>query len=155
MKFFLKKRIRIPPPVVTFVFGFIMYLLSHLSHWQFSLPFQDLIVVVMLILALLLLLPAVYQFIQNKTTVNPLKPEKASKLVVTGLFRFSRNPMYLGMAFVLLAWGVYLGNPINVLVYAGFIAYMNRFQIQLEEVALEAIFGEEFLNYKARVRRWI
>ena len=155
MKFISKKSIRIPPPIVTFVFGMSMYALSFVIHWQFIFSFQEVIVIALILSGILLLLPAVLQFIQHKTTVNPLNPEKASRLVVSGLFRFSRNPMYLGMALLLLAWGIYLGNPLNIIIFIGFIAYMNCFQISLEEKALEALFGEEFSRYKARVRRWI
>jgi len=63
--------------------------------------------------------------------------------------------MYLGMALILLAWGVYLANPLNLFIFFGFIAYMNRFQILLEEIALEKVFGDDFIVYKQSVRRWI
>lgn len=94
-------------------------------------------------------------FLRARTTFNPLKPESASALVTSGVFRFTRNPMYLGMATMLAGWAVYLSN---VAAFAGlplFVAYINRFQIAPEERALAVRFGDEFAAYRARVRRWL
>lgn len=155
MNFFSKKTIKIPPPIVTLLFCLIMWLLDSLLTLRFNFIFQDILIVILLVLACFLLLPAGYQFYTNKTTVNPLKPETATVLVVDGLYRFTRNPMYLGMAFVLLAWGLYLGNPLNLLIFVFYIVYMNYFQIMIEEAALEKCFGADFLDYKFNVRRWL
>jgi protein-S-isoprenylcysteine O-methyltransferase Ste14 len=155
MKIISVKIRRIPPPIVTLIVAALMYMVSISIPVQLSIPFKDEIILIVLVIALLLLLHSVFQFVKQKTTVNPLNPEKAKKLVVNGLYRLSRNPMYLGMALILAAWGVYLTNPINVFLLAGFILYMNRFQIKAEEAALEKLFGEEFLIYAQRVRRWI
>jgi len=87
--------------------------------------------------------------------VNPLKPDSASALVVAGIYRWTRNPMYLGMATVLAAWGLYLANIGALAGVALFVAYMNRFQIAPEERALEARFGADFAAYRGRVRRWL
>ena len=94
-------------------------------------------------------------FNRARTTVNPLRPEEASKLVVSGVYRVTRNPMYLGFLLMLLGWAVFLGNFGAFLVLAVFILYMNLFQIAPEERALRARFGAEFDEYKRRVRRWI
>jgi len=94
-------------------------------------------------------------FRASRTTVNPLKPERASALVTGGVYRVTRNPMYVGMVFLLLAWAVYLSA---VLPFAGiivFILYITRFQIQPEERVLKGIFGGEYSTYAARVRRWL
>jgi protein-S-isoprenylcysteine O-methyltransferase Ste14 len=98
---------------------------------------------------------ALLHFLRRRTTINPLKPDSASALVTGGIYRFTRNPMYLGGATLLLAWALYLGN---VAAFAGvplFILYMNRFQIAPEERALEARFGAEYLAYRTRVPRWL
>jgi len=90
-----------------------------------------------------------------RTTVNPLKPERASAMVTSGVYRVSRNPMYVGMVLLLLAWAVYLSA---LLPFAGppiFVLYITRFQIQSEERVLKGIFGEEYSAYAARVRRWL
>lgn len=94
-------------------------------------------------------------FRRAKTTVNPMKPGSASALVATGIYRVSRNPMYLGFLLILIAWAAFLGNAISLLVPAAFVLYMNRFQIQPEEKALAASFGDQYAAYKSAVRRWI
>ena len=89
------------------------------------------------------------------TTVNPLQPENSSALVVGGIYRYTRNPMYLALLMLLFAWGIVLSNPYSMLAAWAFVPYMNRFQIRPEERAMTQRFGEEFLRYAARVRRWI
>jgi len=97
----------------------------------------------------------VYQFLKQKTTVDPRKPQKASSLVTNGLYAFSRNPMYLALLFILLAWCLYLGNAFNYLIAALFVGYMNRFQIFPEEVVLQEMFGKAYVAYCSKVRRWL
>ena len=84
-----------------------------------------------------------------------MSPESTSSLVTAGLYRYSRNPIYVADVIFLLSWAFYLNNPISLLGIVGFVLYMNRFQIQPEERALEANFGQAYLDFKARVRRWI
>ncbi|WP_299803911.1 isoprenylcysteine carboxylmethyltransferase family protein [uncultured Shewanella sp.] len=108
-----------------------------------------------LILGMLSAIAGVISFKRAKTTVNPLKPETASALVASGMYRLSRNPMYLGMTLALCAWACYLASLWSMLGIVGFMLYMQRFQIQPEERALEAIFGQAFIDYKKRVRPWI
>ncbi len=94
-------------------------------------------------------------FRRAKTTVNPLHPETMSVLVVGGIYRATRNPMYLGMLLTLTGWAVWLGDITPWLLWPGFIAYLNRFQIAPEERVLAAMFGDDFEMYRSRVRRWI
>jgi protein-S-isoprenylcysteine O-methyltransferase Ste14 len=155
MKKHSKIIIKIPPPVVTLVFSVFMYLLDSLVTIKFTGFWLNGLIILFLCLAAFLLLPAVVLFYKSKTTVNPLKPETAKVLVVEGVYRYSRNPMYLGMAFILIAWGIFLANPLNVFIFFCFIYYMNNFQIKVEEKALEVIFGENFKMYMQKVRRWI
>jgi protein-S-isoprenylcysteine O-methyltransferase Ste14 len=98
---------------------------------------------------------ALLHFLRRRTTVNALKPDTASALVTGGIYRFTRNPMYLGLATLLLAWAIYLGNLAALAGVPLFILYMNRFQIAPEERALEARFGAEYIAYRTRVRRWL
>jgi protein-S-isoprenylcysteine O-methyltransferase Ste14 len=98
---------------------------------------------------------AMLSFMRAHTTVNPMKPSSASSLVTSGVYGFTRNPMYLGLLFVLIGWGLYLANVLAFLFLPAFILYMNRFQIEPEERALTALFGQEFLEYASRVHRWI
>ena len=100
-------------------------------------------------------LAGVVSFRRAKTTVNPLKPEQASSLVTSGIYRWSRNPMYVGFALFLVAWAAWLASPWTLLGVAGFVLYMNRFQIGPEERALASLFGIDFNHYCASVRRWL
>ena len=97
----------------------------------------------------------VIAFRRAKTTVNPMKPEAASSLVSSGVYRATRNPMYVGLLLVLVAWAVFLSSFLALLGPLAFIAYIGRFQITPEERVLSALFGAEYSAYKARVRRWL
>lgn len=94
-------------------------------------------------------------FRRARTTINPLQPRSASSLVTTGVYRVTRNPMYVGLALLLLAWSAYLGSWWAAAGPFAFAAYISRFQIAPEERALCALFGAEYLAYKAKVRRWL
>lgn len=97
----------------------------------------------------------VLEFRKARTTVNPTNPDGTSSIVASGIYRWSRNPMYVGFLLVLLGWGVYLANLVAILLVPGFVLYMNRFQIQPEERALENKFGAAYTRYKQGVRRWL
>ncbi len=97
----------------------------------------------------------VLSFRRAGTTVDPTRPQKASSLVSSGIYRYSRNPMYLGMLLVLIGWGVYLSNIPALLLVPVFVIWMNRFQIRPEQRALTELFGGEFELYRQSVRRWI
>jgi protein-S-isoprenylcysteine O-methyltransferase Ste14 len=94
-------------------------------------------------------------FRRHKTTVNPFTPERSSSLVATGIYRYSRNPMYLGFLLALAGWCVYLANWPAALLLPLFVLYMNRFQIQPEERALAERFGPAYVAYCESVRRWL
>jgi protein-S-isoprenylcysteine O-methyltransferase Ste14 len=105
-----------------------------------------------LVVVVLALLP----FHRSRTTVDPRHPERASRLVTHGVYRVSRNPMYLAMLLGLVAWGLWLGQVAAVLLGpVFFVAYLNRRQIEPEERALAAAFGEEYERYRRTVRRWL
>lgn len=95
------------------------------------------------------------EFRRARTTLHPMHPERASRLVASGVFRYSRNPMYLGMLLVLGAIAVLVGQPLGFLVLPAFVLYLNRFQIVAEEQAIGRHFGPAYLDYRRRVRRWI
>jgi protein-S-isoprenylcysteine O-methyltransferase Ste14 len=97
----------------------------------------------------------ILEFRRARTTVNPMTPGAASALVVRGVFRISRNPMYLGFSVILLGWAVFLQSASALVVLVAFIVYIDRFQIQPEEHALEKTFGVTFRDYARRVRRWL
>lgn len=147
---------RLPPPLVAALFGLAIWLLSPLLP---AVPLAGSLRLALSLLALLLgafvSLLGVAAFRRARTTVNPLRPKDASQLVTAGIYRFSRNPMYLGMACVLLAFAIWFAVPWNLLGVLGFVLYMNRFQIQPEEQAMAALFGDEFERYRQTVRRWL
>jgi len=97
----------------------------------------------------------VIAFRAKRTTVNPLTPGASSTVVSNGVYRLSRNPMYLGFLLALAGWAVYLSNAGAALLLPAFVAYMTRYQIKPEERALLAKFGSEFADYRSRVRRWL
>jgi protein-S-isoprenylcysteine O-methyltransferase Ste14/catechol 2,3-dioxygenase-like lactoylglutathione lyase family enzyme len=147
---------RIPPLVVTLIFGWVMGAIAGLAPFaSFILPIRGLIAGPIALVGVLLMLLASVQFRRARTTVDPLHPAAASRLVTGGLFRLSRNPIYLGMAVVLLGWAVFLSNPLTLLGIWLFALFLGRFQIRPEERALQAQFGEAFDDYAARTRRWI
>lgn len=148
--------LRLPPLALVLLTAALMGLLSWASpslgwHWACG-P------VVALGLALAggtIVILGVSAFRQARTTVNPTRPQAAAALVRGGIFRVSRNPMYLGFLMVLLAWAVFLENGLALALAPLFVGYMNRFQIGPEERALAALFGEAFTAYRREVRRWI
>lgn len=147
---------RIPPPLIAASAALLIVLLSFLPG-HFPLPYGLRIVLMIALfgMGMLLGIGGVIAFKRAQTTVNPLKPETASTLVVGGVYQYSRNPMYTGLALWLVAWALYLDSVIALAGVAVFVSYMTRFQIKPEERAMQALFGAQFALYKARVRRWL
>lgn len=98
---------------------------------------------------------AAARFRRAGTTVEPFDPSKASVLVTGGVNAATRNPMYVGMAGVLLANGIRLGSWASLVPVAGFVAVIDRLQVAQEEAALSRIFGREYDDYRAAVPRWL
>lgn len=98
---------------------------------------------------------AVARFLRARTTVSPTHPESASALVTSGIYRVTRNPMYLGLLLLLAAWAVLLAHPAPPVLLPAFVVCMNRLQIAPEESALEQHFGAKYIDYKRCVRRWL
>ena len=147
--------LRIPPVAVVLVAGAAMWLASQLLPWPGDLAGRLLVAALFAAAGVAAAVTGVLEFRRAKTTVNPLKPETASSLVERGIYRFTRNPMYLGMALALAGWGLWLASAAALLVLPLFVAYMTRFQIIPEERALAATFGEAFGGYRRRVPRWL
>ncbi|APC20986.1 protein-S-isoprenylcysteine O-methyltransferase Ste14 [Pseudomonas protegens] len=147
---------RIPPPLVAVLFAVLMGLLARgLPGLDPGLGTRLLLALPLVMAGLLFVLAGGLAFRRAKTTVNPLKPASASALVTSGIYQYTRNPMYVGFALWLLAWGLYLASPLVLLGVLGFVLYMNRFQIYPEERALGQLFGADFAAYRQRVRRWL
>ena len=120
-------------------------------HFELQLPIAILIAISGFALATISML----EFRRASTTIDPFHPEEASSLVDSGVFRFSRNPMYVGLLLVLIGWSVWLGSYYNLVVLAMFVSYITAFQIKPEEAAMKSLFGEEYDQYRSKVRRWI
>ncbi|MBL38975.1 MAG: protein-S-isoprenylcysteine methyltransferase [Xanthomonadales bacterium] len=147
---------KIPPVLVVIVAGLLIWAISrYVPSPSVIVPGKDLVAAVLVAVGAVVVVLGVVSFRRASTTVDPLHPEQASALVVSGVYRVTRNPMYLGFAIVLLAWVFYLSAWPALVVVVAYVAYISRFQIEPEEQALEARFGEAFLDYKQSVRRWL
>lgn len=147
---------RIPPPVVMLLLGGLAWLAAHhVPALGFVLPYHRGIAIAIAVLGLALNLSPKLAFDRAGTTVNPMKPGTSARLVTSGLYRHTRNPMYLGQGLLLLGWGIYLHNALALLAVLAFVAYITAFQILPEERALAARFPDEFADFRARVRRWV
>lgn len=122
---------------------------------HYHVPHADQVFRALLLLALLIFVLAVYQFWKHRTTVNPMKVDEVSSLISTGIYNWSRNPIYLADVLILIAWLVWLGAWVNVVWIFLFLWYVSRFQIIPEERALESRFGDRWRDYSRRVRRWL
>ena len=148
-------KLKIPPAIVFLVFGLLMYLLAEfLPVGYFDFFGRHYLMIALVVFAIIIAIVALLQFYASKTTIDPTQPDKTIKLVTSGIYAYTRNPMYLALLVLLLAWGVWLGNAFNTLLAAGFVAYMNRFQIEPEEQALRQIFEKDYKQYCLLVRRW-
>ena len=145
---------RIPPPIVTLICGISIYYSKSFFNQFFDFSNNG-ISLFLLILGLIVFIAAVRSFRKQKTTVNPLAPKQASSLVVSGIFKYSRNPMYLGMLIVLLSISFKFNLAGGIVISLFFYLFITRFQISPEEEAMNELFGDEFIEYSKRTRRWI
>jgi len=150
--------------IIPIVQCIIAIILMYLSYWvlpnysyaeQFPLLNTPYIPAILLLFAIYLAIHALLDFKRHGTTFHPHTPEKASKVVCTGVYRFSRNPMYLAMLIGLLAIALLTTNTVSLFVLPVFVLYITRFQIKPEENALKKLFGKEYDEYCQRVRRWL
>lgn len=147
---------KIPPVAVFIILAVIINYLSRCIHLAtLPLPLPGWVFAICFLLAGGIGVAGVYEFRKADTTVNPVKVDRASSVVDSGIFSYTRNPMYLALFLLLFGYAYWHQNLLGLGTSFGFILYMNRFQIQPEEQALERLFGEEYLDYKQRVRRWI
>jgi len=148
--------LKIPPVVLTALFAFLMWALSNISlATTFSMPGKNWLVALFCLLGAIIAILGVLAFRQAQTTVDPRFPDKTTSMVKSGIYQLSRNPMYLGILFLLTGWAIYLSNGLAFLPLLIFILYMHRFQSDPEERAMQKKFGDEYISYTAEVRRWI
>ena len=145
---------KIPPPIVTLTFGLSIYF-SREMFPAIEIQHSLYLGIFLLISGFFILVSAVRLFRKDKTTVNPLSPEQATTLVTDGIFKYSRNPMYLGMAIVLSSIAVFFNLLGGIILIALFCAYITKFQILPEERAMRDLFSDDFDKYSKVTRRWI
>jgi len=147
---------RIPPLVLVLIFAAAMFALARvLPTFGFVVPARLPLAVAVASAGVLAAMLGVLSFRRARTTVNPLQPEAASSLVAVGIYRVSRNPMYLGFLMLLAGWALWLANAAAFALLPLFVLYMNAYQIVPEERALAARFGSAFSDYCRSVRRWL
>lgn len=149
-----KKKLKIPPPILVIILITSIYFSSDKLD-LISVPYRTLFSIVILSIGILVIINPVVKFIKSKTTVNPVEFKNVEKLVTSGIYKYSRNPMYLGMIMIIISTTVYYLNFYSLLTPFIFYFWINRFQIKREEVFLEEKFGQEYLSYKTKTRRWI
>ncbi|HKA44666.1 MAG TPA: isoprenylcysteine carboxylmethyltransferase family protein [Burkholderiales bacterium] len=148
--------LRIPPPVVMLLTGILMRLASSvMPALAFPIPARVALAVALAVAGFVVASVAFFSFRRVRTTVDPRKPDEATNLVAAGLYKVTRNPMYLGLLLILTGWAIFLANAMAFVFLPVFVLYLNRFQIEPEERALALKFGAQYAAYRAKVRRWL
>lgn len=149
-------KLLIPPPVQAIIFAGLMWLIAtQFPQFGFSSSLQQPLAILVCIIGIGIDLVSVGLFAREKTTVSPFSPDKTETLVTSGLYQYTRNPMYLGMACILTGLAIWLGNYAAFVMIPCFIWYITQLQIIPEEEILLEKFGEEYGEYMLRVRRWV
>ena len=148
--------LKIIPPVQVIISASLMLTLAHyLPNYHFDFTYALILVIILLVTATVIGSLALYDFHKQQTTFHPHTPEKSTTVVNTGVFAYSRNPIYIALALSLIALGVYLQNYSSFTVVPVFIWYITRFQIIPEERMLDKLFPNDYQAYCQKVRRWI
>ncbi len=148
-------KLKIPPVMVAIFVFVVMRMIAGIPRFhRFRSPLQKVVAGLLALLGFWVAILGMLSFRRNRTTVHPSHPEKTTVLVVEGIYRYTRNPMYLGITLVLAAWGFFWGSAMALFMVPIFPLYITAFQIKPEEQALSEKFGNEFANYVVRFRRW-
>ena len=147
---------KVPPPVVAGLIALIMWGLPAYGPTLILSPeISQALVLLLVIVGVSFDLCGLLTFRQSKTTINPMNPNKTSVLVTAGIYRFTRNPMYVGLFLFLTAWAIQLSMLWLFIGPMLFVIYINRFQIGSEELVMQSKFGDQYTAYKNKVRRWL
>lgn len=148
--------LKIPPPLVALLTILAMWGLAQFPpYWELSSPYHIILSILIAILGVACAVAGFAVFRRAKTTINPTRPGKATTLVTTGIYRITRNPMYVGLLCILIAWACYLQSAWALLGSVVFVLWIHYFQILPEERILTRLFGQDYTNYLCRVRRWL
>jgi protein-S-isoprenylcysteine O-methyltransferase Ste14 len=148
--------LKVPPPVLAFCLALLMWFASSLVPTVVvTFGVRVGVALALVVIGQSISISGMVSFRRAKTTINPIKPSAASSLVTSGVYRYTRNPMYLGLLVTLMGWAMFLSNPLALLAAPLFVLYINRFQINPEERVLSSLFRAEYAAYKEKVRRWL
>ena len=148
-------KLKIPPAIQFLFFAIAMFIITKLTGKNFSFALQNVVVILLFAFGAFIGLLAVLSFRKAHTTINPLDPSKASKLVTSDLYQYTRNPMYLGLVIIQTALFFGFGNYYNIIILFIYGWYLTNYQIKPEEEALTKLFGEGYTQYCEKVRRWV
>ena len=145
---------KIPPPIVALFCGLGIYCSRYLFP-TFSFDYSILISIIFVLTGFFVFLSAIRSFKKHETTVDPLNPEKASSLVTNGVFKYSRNPMYLGVLLILCSISIQFSLIGGLIIIPIFVLFITKYQIIPEEKAMKNLFKKDFQLYKEKTRRWL
>tara|TARA_B100000683_G_scaffold59387_2_gene57482 strand:- start:892 stop:1365 length:474 start_codon:yes stop_codon:yes gene_type:complete len=148
------KMLKIPPPLLVLVLVISNYFSSKTID-LILLPNQNLISFIIFLFGMLILINPIFKFIKSRTTIDPIKFKKVNKLITSGIYKYSRNPMYLGLLMIVISTSIFYFNIFSITTPILFYFWINRFQIKREEIFLSEKFGKEYLLYMNKTRRWI
>ena len=146
--------LKIPPPLLVMI----LVIFNYFSYKKIDLiliPNQNLISLIIFLIGVLILINPIFKFIKSKTTIDPIKFKKVNKLITSGIYKYSRNPMYLGLLMIIISTSIFYLNIFSITTPFFFYFWINRFQIKREEIFLTEKFGKEYLLYMTKTRRWI
>jgi protein-S-isoprenylcysteine O-methyltransferase Ste14 len=149
---------KVPPPVWTLLAALAMAGLDRqwpIAEATAGRGWLRVVAVVLAIAGIALAGESLVRFVRARTTWHPTHPDRATALVIRGAYRWTRNPMYLGLLLVLAGWAAWLGSVAPLLVIVAWVFVMTRLQIEPEERALLERFGGDYAQYRDSVRRWI
>lgn len=151
----MKLALKIIPPVQVIISAGLMYgFANYLPQYHFTLVIRWPMILLLIVAAATIGILALYDFHKHQTTFHPHTPEKTSTVVDSGVFAYSRNPMYLSMVITLIALVIYFQNYSCFVILPLFIWYITRFQIIPEEQMLTTLFPDDYSKYCQKVRRW-
>ena len=152
----MRLELKVPPVLVLAIAALLMWAVARATpRLNLQYPFRVLVAAALFVLGIAIVLRGVLAFREASTTVDPRFPENASHIVSSGIYRFTRNPMYLGMLVMLIAWMAWLSNVGTIVIPVLFALYITRWQIVPEERALAEKFGADYEAYCKSVRRWV
>ena len=148
--------LKLPPVALGIIVAALMWVASFATpKIDFFLPARCLWSIALALAGAVPCLSGVVSFQRAKTTISPVKPESTLSLIVSGIYKYTRNPIYVGFVVVLFGWAAFLSNLAAVALLPAFVVYINLYQIRPEERVLTSLFPHEYPAYRAKVRRWI